>query len=43
MEVEIGVEERGRKHRGTALGMVPHQLNHRNSLQGQRVDSQVAC
>jgi len=43
MEVEIAVEERGRKGGGTPVDMVPHQLHHRNGQQGQTFASQVVC
>lgn len=43
MAVETEVEERGKNHGGTAVNIIPHQLNHKNSLHGQRLASQVVC
>lgn len=43
IEVKIWVEERGRKGGDTAVDTVPHQLKHRNMLQGQRLASQIVC
>ena len=43
MEVEIGVEERRRKGGGTVVDIAPHQLNHRNVLQGQTCQPGCMC